>query len=615
MKVGVIGAGPSGLTTIKQLRDEEHEVICFEKNDNIGGIWYRHSDDDSEMKAYDDMMLTISMKLMSFSDFMVEDRVFATRPEYLQYLNAYADKFDLRRYIQLGTVVNSVEKTNAGWEVNATANGTSANIFFDAMAICSGPFQTPNLQVPYLDKFTGDVVHSSRYRNHRDYQGKRVLVLGLAESGADIVRQISDVSARCALSIRSRPFLLPRVFKGGWATDSYTFRAHHHEMWVRATDVPFRMKAIFEDNTMTRLAFLEALRQHGLQAAMSKIADVMDLEAPGMDLENISADDAIVKAISEASEAAVNSQDVPSAGRHDRESTDCMGQPLDPPKIDLFTDATKEVVDYINEWNRKSHDGDPNYSQKMILAKNVSFVPNILSGKIEVNDSGIQDIREKTVYFSDGTSEVFDTIVLCTGFTQNFSFLRGVEVPGNNVRNLFKHSIHPDEDGKLAFIGFVRPFSGGIPICAEMQARYFALLCNKKRILPADVKRLTAEEKQWEEGMTRYSSGHYDAIPSQILFLDSLAREIGCLPTCQEISDHPELMVKMWFHSFNQACYRLTGPHSMRDQAVASILAEPLPAGRLTSLFTFISTSLLPPGTWPTDYLDLTHTADGAILI
>ena len=37
-KVGVIGAGPSGLTTIKQLRDEGHEVVCFEKNAQIGGI-------------------------------------------------------------------------------------------------------------------------------------------------------------------------------------------------------------------------------------------------------------------------------------------------------------------------------------------------------------------------------------------------------------------------------------------------------------------------------------------------------------------------------------------------------------------------------------------------
>ena len=41
MKVCVIGAGPSGLTTIKQLLDEGHEVRCFERGDNIGGSWQR----------------------------------------------------------------------------------------------------------------------------------------------------------------------------------------------------------------------------------------------------------------------------------------------------------------------------------------------------------------------------------------------------------------------------------------------------------------------------------------------------------------------------------------------------------------------------------------------
>ena len=70
MKVCVIGAGPSGLTTIKQLLDESHDVTCFDANESVGGIWYRGGDDGQQMKAYDNMMLTVSMKMMSFSDFI-----------------------------------------------------------------------------------------------------------------------------------------------------------------------------------------------------------------------------------------------------------------------------------------------------------------------------------------------------------------------------------------------------------------------------------------------------------------------------------------------------------------------------------------------------------------
>ena len=53
MRVCVMGAGPSGLTTIKQLLDEGHDVQCFEKGSDLGGIWQRNPDpaaDAEEMK-------------------------------------------------------------------------------------------------------------------------------------------------------------------------------------------------------------------------------------------------------------------------------------------------------------------------------------------------------------------------------------------------------------------------------------------------------------------------------------------------------------------------------------------------------------------------------------
>ena len=38
-KVAVIGAGCSGLTAIKECRAAGLDVICFEQNDDIGGLW------------------------------------------------------------------------------------------------------------------------------------------------------------------------------------------------------------------------------------------------------------------------------------------------------------------------------------------------------------------------------------------------------------------------------------------------------------------------------------------------------------------------------------------------------------------------------------------------
>jgi len=39
MRVAVVGAGVSGLPAIKCCRDEGLDVVCFEKRDDIGGLW------------------------------------------------------------------------------------------------------------------------------------------------------------------------------------------------------------------------------------------------------------------------------------------------------------------------------------------------------------------------------------------------------------------------------------------------------------------------------------------------------------------------------------------------------------------------------------------------
>lgn len=572
MKVCVIGAGPSGLTTIKQLLDEGHEVTCFEKNNSVGGIWYRTSNDADEMKVFDSLILTISSKLMAFSDFMPgRERIFYTHSKYLQYLVAYADKFRLKEHVSFNTTVQQVEKlSDEKWSVSVSRNGRSEKINFDAVAVCSGPFQTPNMSVTDLDKFTGEVVHSSRYRNNTRFQGKRVMVVGLAESGADLLREVSDVADQCTLLLRSYSFLLPRLFNGTHSTDSTTFRAHHYEMWVRATKTRYPMRALFGDNGWSRALFwvfsniygLGNLIVDGVSSLTRKISRLIRKEGPQS----------------------------PSP-----EMKNNLGEPMYPLKVDVGAEWTEDHLHAIDEWNRKSHNYQGNWSQKIIFSKNVSFIPNLVKGKITINDSGISRIRGQTVEFIDGTSKEFDAIVLCTGFSKNFSALgNDLAVKDNNVRNLYKHSVHPAHGGRLAFMGFVRPFSGGIPICAEMQARYFAQLCSGKIKLPENVGELIQKEKAWEDYWTSLSPRHTESIPSQILFLDSIAKEIGCLMPVSSLILNPRLFVRHWFYPMNQSCYRLIGPHNHYESALQQMMDEdPTPFSALTMLG-MMSLSYLP---------------------
>lgn len=584
MKICVIGAGPSGLTTIKQLLDEGHEVECFEKGDDIGGIWQRNPDpaaDAEEMKVFDSLRLTISIKLMSYSDFMVSgERVFYTHGQYRQYLEAYAEKFGLRRHITFGARVDEVRKEADGrWAVTVSSGASRRTAVFDALAVCSGPFQTPDTtSVPDIERFTGEVVHSSTYRNNQRFVGKRVMVVGLAESGADIAREVSDVASACTLSIRSYSFLVPRVHDGEYATDATATRALVYDHFVRSVRQRYPLPALHGDTLLERVAFHSLTWTYAF--ATGPYEALLDRwRARGADEET---------------------------------ARNPMGEPARPRKLDLGCEWTREHVDAINEWNKRSHDFESNWSQRILFSKNVSFIPNIVNGRLRVNDSGVERIVGNRVFFKDGHEAEFDAIVLCTGFKKDFSALgRDLAVKDDNVRNLYKHAFHPDHDGRLAFIGFVRPYTGGIPIVAEMQARYFALLCSGRHRLPADLAERIEREKRWEDEMVARSPRHPETIPSQSMFIDGMAKEIGCLLPLSQLALRPRLLVRHWLYPFNQACYRLTGPHSDPESAERAMMTDGVGPGGVFSRMVLLLPLLFLPHSVHPKYVLFDHPPDG----
>lgn len=565
MRVCVVGAGPCGLTTIKQLLDEGHEVVCHDKNPDIGGIWLREGDDGSKTKAFDNLYLTISMRLMAYSDFPFKGgRKFYTRQQYFDYLTDYANYFGLHDAIRFDSEVTDVRQTPTGYTVTAVQDGFGSTEDFDAVAVCSGPFKTPNREIAELAGFTGEVVHSAEYRNAERFRGKRVLVVGLAESGADIVREVGDAAAATTLAIRSYSYLLPRVVDDHRTTDNLTVRSHHHEMYDRATGVPLPYGSFWGRNKAAKTLFGAASMVLGLGLGVR--GDVRDL------------------------------RDRLLPGRRPVPSVNPMGEPIEPDKMDLDTLDDEATWDMIQAWNFKSHP-DGSWSPRAIFCKNVSFIPSIANGKVVLNDAGLARAEGNTVHFRDGGQGEYDAVVLCTGYHRDLS-VGDLRVDDNNVRNLYRHFLHPGHDGRVAFVGFVRPFSGGIPVCAEMQARYFARVLSGELRPPRSLGRIVAEEKAWEEYWTSLSPRHTESHPSQVLYLDALAAEIGCLVPMRAMLRNPKLFVQLWFGSFNPTAYRIVGPHALGDEALADVYSEPVEhewfMSRRMSLLRFLPSSVHP---------------------
>jgi len=114
MKVAVIGAGACGLPAIKCCLDEGLQVVCFEREDDIGGLWnYKDSAREDQSTVLRATVTNACKEVMSFSDFPMPAEIppFLRHDRLLEYLRLYADEFGLLRYIRFQTEVLEVRRT------------------------------------------------------------------------------------------------------------------------------------------------------------------------------------------------------------------------------------------------------------------------------------------------------------------------------------------------------------------------------------------------------------------------------------------------------------------------------------------------------------------------
>ncbi len=212
-QVAVIGAGIAGLVTIKSCLEERMEVTAFEKSDYIGGNWKFK---EEEVSVFRNTELSSSRYITGFSDFPISEHYphFLKHEQYLEYLLDYARHFNLKEHIKFGISVDSLKRQGEKWLLVATKDGTSQEYEFDAVAVCTGLNEEPNLpKFPNLEQFKGKLVHSSLYKDNTPYKDKSVIVIGGGESGGDQVNEISQVAKSVTLSLRRGVFIMPKLDK------------------------------------------------------------------------------------------------------------------------------------------------------------------------------------------------------------------------------------------------------------------------------------------------------------------------------------------------------------------------------------------------------------------
>lgn len=198
----VVGAGPAGLAVSACLRMEGLHHVVLEREDKIAAAWHRH---------YDRLHLhtTKTCSGLPMTPWPRAAPRYPSRDEVVQYLQAYAAEHHITP--RLGTTVHSVSRQAERFTVDTSAGPMTPR--FVVMATSYNG--VPNMpSIPGLPDFRGSTSHASIYKNALACKGKRTLVVGCGNSGAEIALDLAENDVDVAMVVRGRVHVIPRDIFG-----------------------------------------------------------------------------------------------------------------------------------------------------------------------------------------------------------------------------------------------------------------------------------------------------------------------------------------------------------------------------------------------------------------
>jgi len=200
----VLGAGTAGLAAAATLRGAGIDVTVLERSDKVASSW---------RSRYDGLRLNTTGAMSTMPGYRAKRRrygEFPSRDAWIEYLESYAKHHKLD--VRFGSEVQRVARENGGWRVGTDRGELNARF----VVVAIGYDHDPDLPGwPGRDGFTGELIHSSAYKNPEPYVGRDVLVVGPGTTGSEIAALLSRGGAgRVRVACRTAPNVTKRKILG-----------------------------------------------------------------------------------------------------------------------------------------------------------------------------------------------------------------------------------------------------------------------------------------------------------------------------------------------------------------------------------------------------------------
>ncbi|MFT4230529.1 MAG: NAD(P)/FAD-dependent oxidoreductase [Microbacterium sp.] len=206
-EVAIVGAGYAGIAMGVQLVQLGIPFTIYERRDELGGVWSINTYPDVRVDTHHFLYQFFFEKKYPWTQW------FPRGHEVREYLERVAKKHGVYDHISFGSDVEGAvfDEPTGTWELSVRVGGEVRRTTVTAVVAASGTFANPKRpDIPGLDVFRGQVIHTAECDGTEDFTGKAVAVIGNGSTGVQMLSAVHRQCARLGVFQRTPQWIAPR---------------------------------------------------------------------------------------------------------------------------------------------------------------------------------------------------------------------------------------------------------------------------------------------------------------------------------------------------------------------------------------------------------------------
>ncbi|KAK7858946.1 indole-3-pyruvate monooxygenase YUCCA6 [Quercus suber] len=206
----IVGAGPSGLAVAASLKVKGVPSVVLERSNCIASLW--------QLKTYDRLRVHLPKQFceLPFMGFPNDFPTYPTKEQFIQYLEDYANKFDIKPQFNEKVAQAEYDCTLRLWRVKSEGlNGEMTEYVCRWLVAATGENAEPvKPEIEGIEEFGGSIKHTSVYKCGEEFRSQKVLVVGCGNSGMEVCLDLCNHDAKPSIVVRDSVHILPREMLG-----------------------------------------------------------------------------------------------------------------------------------------------------------------------------------------------------------------------------------------------------------------------------------------------------------------------------------------------------------------------------------------------------------------